>query len=70
MGVGKEKSSIYWLIPQNAAMVWDGPGHSQEPRTSSGSPPWIAEPQVLGSSYTAFPGVLVVSWIGNGAART
>lgn len=51
-------------------MVRSEPGLSKEPRTPSWAPTWVAGPQILGLSSTAFTGKIGGSWIGNWVAGT
>ncbi|XP_062037076.1 gametogenetin-like [Lepus europaeus] len=47
-----------------ATMARVGPGQSQEPRTPSASPTWVAGPQALAPPSAAFPGGSAGSWVG------
>lgn len=55
---------ICWFTSQMNASVRARAGQSQEPRPSFRSPTWVAGTQVLGLSFTGFPGTLAGSWVG------
>lgn len=47
-----------------------GPYQNHETGAASRHHMWVAEAQVLALSSAAFPGALVESWVGTGAAGT
>lgn len=49
-----EQASTHWFTSQKATTARSMPDQSQEPRTPSAFPTWVAGPQALEPSSTAF----------------
>lgn len=63
-----EVPSIYWFSLQMVAVLWAGPGQSQDPRTPFMSPMCKEGTQLCGTSFTAFSGTVAGSCMGRGIA--
>lgn len=59
----RSQPSIRWFMTQMSTTAQAGPGQSQQSRTLSVSPTWVAGARVLRPVSAAFPGPLVgIKW--------